>query len=146
MEGEKKGPGFVVRDKRLFDEAGESRTDVFEEKKGPAEEFRREKKKESVSQTEHQQAPEPDDQEHYPEVNFVNFVLSLSTSAMFHFGDLPDPLTKQAEKNITAAKQTIDILGMLKEKTKGNLDSQEQSLIDGVLYELRMRYVKEIGG
>jgi hypothetical protein len=145
MEGEKKGPGFVVRDKRLFDEAGESRTDVSEEKKEPAEESRLEKK-ESIGQTEHQQQPEPDDQEHYPEVSFVNFVLSLSTSAMFHFGDLPDPITRQAEKNITAAKQTIDILGMLKEKTKGNLDSQEQSLIDGVLYELRMRYVKEMGG
>ncbi|MCG6538370.1 MAG: DUF1844 domain-containing protein, partial [Syntrophales bacterium LBB04] len=61
------------------------------------------------------------------------------------FGDFPDPETKQADKNLTAAKQIIDTLSMLKEKTEGNLDENEQNLIDGALYELRMRYVKEKG-
>jgi hypothetical protein len=76
-------------------------------------------------------------------VNFVNFVLSLSTTAMYHFGDFPDPISKKAQRNLAAAKQTVDILGMLRSKTEGNLDDNEKSLLDGLLFELRMRYVKE---
>jgi hypothetical protein len=62
---------------------------------------------------------------------------------MYHFGDFPDPVTKKAEKNLTAAKQTIDMLNMIKIKTVGNLDNNEKSLLEGILYELMMRYVKE---
>jgi hypothetical protein len=62
---------------------------------------------------------------------------------MYHFGDFPDPVSQKAQRNLTAAKQTIDILGMLRSKTEGNLDNNEKSLIDGLLFELRMRYVKE---
>lgn len=72
-------------------------------------------------------------------------MLSLSTSALYQFGDFPDPVSKKTEKNLTGVKQTIDILGMLKEKTEGNLNDTEKELIDGVLFELRMRYVKEKG-
>jgi hypothetical protein len=67
----------------------------------------------------------------------------LSTSALFHFGDFPDPEGGKTEKNLPAAKQTIDILDMLNEKTKGNLNENENNLIQGALYELKMRYVKE---
>jgi len=52
-------------------------------------------------------------------------------------------VTKKAEKNLAAAKQTIDILGMLQEKTAGNLTADEKNILDAVLFELRMRYVKE---
>ena len=79
----------------------------------------------------------------YPQVTFTNFVLSLSTSALFHFGDFPDTEGGKTEKNLPAAKQTIDILDMLNEKTKGNLNENENNLIQGALYELKMRYVKE---
>ena len=85
----------------------------------------------------------PDRANDYPPVNFTNFVLSLSTSALFHFGDFPDSEGGETQKNLPAAKQTIDILDMLNEKTKGNLDKNENNLIQGVLYELKMRYVKE---
>ena len=84
-----------------------------------------------------------DNENNYPLVNFTNFVLSLSTSALFHFGDFPETEGGTPQKNLPAAKQTIDILDMLNEKTKGNLDKNESSLIQGVLYELKMRYVKE---
>ena len=67
----------------------------------------------------------------------------MSTSALFHFGDFPDPATGKAEKNLIAAKQIIDTLSMLKNKTEGNLDANEKNLIEGVLFELQMRYVKE---
>lgn len=79
-----------------------------------------------------------------PEIDFSTFIFSLSTSALFHFGDFPDPSTQKAEKNLLAAKQTIDLLGMLKEKTRGNLDPGEEELLDNFLFELRMRYVKEM--
>jgi hypothetical protein len=69
----------------------------------------------------------------------------LSTSALFHFGDFAESEGAAPQKNLPAAKQTIDILDMLNEKTKGNLDKNESSLIQGVLYELKMRYVKEKG-
>ena len=60
------------------------------------------------------------------------------------FRDFPDPVTKEAKRNLVAAKQTIDILNILEAKTKGNLDEDEKQLMEGILYELRMRYVKEM--
>jgi hypothetical protein len=62
---------------------------------------------------------------------------------MYHLGDFPDPTTKKAERNLAAAKQTIDMLSMLRNKTTGNLDTDEKQLLEGILYELMIRYVKE---
>ena len=133
MEEKKKDSGFVVKDKRLF---GESTDDQpREEIKSANAEEKREKPGESQQQ--------PNQEMDYPAVNFTNFVLSLSTSALFHFGDFPEMEGGAPQKNLQAAKQTIDILDMLNEKTKGNLDKNESNLIQGVLYELKMRYVKE---
>ena len=76
-------------------------------------------------------------------INFAGFVLSLATTAAVHFGDIPDPNTGQkATPNLQAAGQMIEILGMLQEKTKGNLLDPETQLIDDLLYELRMRFVQ----
>lgn len=79
-----------------------------------------------------------------PEVNFSTFVLSLSSSALFHFGTLPAPVSKTTQRNLELAKHTIDILGLLQEKTRGNLTEEEQSLLDNLLCDLRMRYVEEV--
>jgi PBP1b-binding outer membrane lipoprotein LpoB len=78
-----------------------------------------------------------------PEINFASFVLSLSSSALYHFGEIPDPITNKMQRNLIMAKQTIDILGMLKEKTAGNLAKEEEALLSNLLYDLRMRYVRE---
>ena len=129
MSEEKKGEGFVIKDKR-FSESSETKEEPATVKEPDV--------KEKVAEP----TAEPSD---YPPVNFTNFVISLSTSALFHFGDFPEYEGGKAEKNLPAAKQTIDILNMLNEKTKGNLDPNETSLIQGVLYELKMRYVKEKG-
>jgi hypothetical protein len=104
-----------------------------------------ETKAEKAQQPPVEESQEPPTEEYLPEMNFANFVLSLSTTAMYHFGDFPDPVSRKAEKNLIAAKQTIDILGLLQTKTEGNLDENEKSLLDGLLFELRMRYVKEKG-
>lgn len=76
-----------------------------------------------------------------PEINFSTFVFSLSSSALLHLGEMPDPSTNQLSTNLPLAKQTIDILGILQEKTKGNLEDEEKELLKNLLYELRMRYV-----
>jgi len=133
MEEKKNDSGFVVKDKRLFDESGKERSQE-EAQSSTAEE--KPKVQESAR-------TEPKQESDYPQVNFTNFVLSLSTSALYHFGDFPDTEGGASEKNLPAAKQTIDILDMLNEKTKGNLNENENKLIQGALYELKMRYVKE---
>ncbi|MDJ0780412.1 MAG: DUF1844 domain-containing protein [Desulfosarcinaceae bacterium] len=80
-----------------------------------------------------------------PEINFATFVVSLNSSALMALGLVADPITKKTTKNLELAKQTIDILGMLKEKTQGNLTSDEENMLRSVLYDLRMLYVKEKG-
>ena len=80
-----------------------------------------------------------------PEINFINLLFSLSTSALIQLGEIQDPITQQLAKNLPLAKQTIDLIGMLKEKTKGNLTSDEEKVLESLLYDLRMRYVKATG-
>ena len=77
-----------------------------------------------------------------PEVTFTSFILSLNTSALFHMGELPHPETKQRTVDLELAKHTIDTLLLLREKTKGNLESDEHELLTRILYELKMRFVK----
>ena len=75
-------------------------------------------------------------------IDFSNFILSLNTSALIHLGDLPDPQSRERIYDIQSAKQTIDILELLKTKTEGNLDSEELKLRDDFIDDLRMKYVK----
>ena len=82
-----------------------------------------------------------DEAQGIPEIDFAGFILSFSTSALVHFGEIDDPTTGEKRRNLPAAKQTIDILGMLAEKTRGNLTPEEDRLIQAILYDLRMRFV-----
>ncbi len=81
------------------------------------------------------------DKELLYEFGFSTFILSLSTSALVHLGELPDPLSNTKEVNLQLAKQTISIIEMLKEKTEGNLTKEEENLIDSVLYDVRLKFV-----
>jgi hypothetical protein len=81
----------------------------------------------------------------FPEITFSSFLFSLSTSAFVHLGAVPDPGTGEADRNLPLAKQTIDLLGILREKTRNNLTQEEEDLFDHLLYDLRMRYIKEAG-
>ena len=78
-----------------------------------------------------------------PEINFSTFIFSLNSSALVNLGMVEDPASGKKEKNLHFAKQTIDILGMLKEKTEGNLTEDEEKLLENILHDLRMMYVKE---
>jgi hypothetical protein len=143
MEEEKKdtNKGFVIKDRRHFDESGAARSEeeVTAKEKKPEESLDAGLKPSPAENG----SPKTEDTP-LPEMNFAGFIFSLSTTAMYHFGDFPDPVTKKASRNLAAAKQTIEILSILKTKTEGNLDENERQLLDGVLYELRMRYVKEM--
>jgi hypothetical protein len=77
-----------------------------------------------------------------PEMNFSTFVVSLNASALMHLGLMEDPTQGQITKNLELGKQTIDILVMLEEKTRGNLSSEEEKLLQNILYDLRINYVK----
>jgi hypothetical protein len=80
-----------------------------------------------------------------PTLNFATFIFSLNSSALVQLGMMEDPMTGEKTKNLPLAKQTIDILSMLEEKTRGNLDVDEAAMLKNILYDLRILYVKEKG-
>lgn len=81
-------------------------------------------------------------EETLPSIDFATFVLSLNHSALVHLGEAPDLESGKRERNLPLARQTIDLIAMLEEKTKGNLAGDEERLVAQILYDLRMRYVE----
>jgi hypothetical protein len=77
-----------------------------------------------------------------PQIDFSTFIFSLATGAFIHLGLAPDPGTNQVQKDLPLAKQDIELLAMLKEKTKGNLSADEQKLFESLLAEVRLRFVE----
>jgi len=126
MTEEKKD--FVVNDKRVF-----------------ADENKAEETPEESAETSEPETEQDEAAFQLPEINFPTFIFSLNSSALLNLGAIEDPGTGQKAKNLLLAKQTIDILGMLEEKTTGNLTDDEAAMLKNILYELRMLYVKEKG-
>jgi hypothetical protein len=109
--------GFTVTDRRIFaDEKGEARVEQT-----------------TPGAAQAQSAP--------PAIDFHTFVLSLGSSALLHLGELERPDAAGPQIDLPMAKNTIDILSMLQDKTRGNLTPEEQKLIDGLVYDLKLRYV-----
>ncbi|MDR3554840.1 MAG: DUF1844 domain-containing protein [Syntrophobacteraceae bacterium] len=133
--------GFVVKDRRRFTEEAEGEQEK-QEQRGSGEPASGEPPgggaESAFEQEEHEQGP-------FPEVTLATFIFSLSSSALVHLGEIPEPETNRTLVDLTIAKQIIDTLGMLQEKTKGNLDHDEENLLRSVLYDLRMRYVQKSG-
>jgi hypothetical protein len=141
-EQEKKG--FVVRDRRkvsLDDPEGDVKKEEAKEEKKPDEPAKEEPKTAPGEESPKTRT----EARRYPEVTFSTFVFSLSSSALVHLGEVPDPVTNKVEKDLALAKQIIDTLAMLEEKTRGNLERDEQQLLQTVLYDLRLRFVKQSG-
>ena len=89
------------------------------------------------------QRPDQAETADLPEIDFSTFLLSLSTTALYQMGLVPDPSTGQlATPDRTIAQHTIDTLEMLRKKTRGNLEDDEEKLFDTLIYELRMHFVK----
>jgi len=93
-----------------------------------------------MTNTTSQQIPR-DDAKTMPQVTFSTFILSLASTALVQLGEVPNPETGQLEQNFALGKHTIDVLDMLRSKTQACLDNEEKRLLDGLLYELRMKYV-----
>ncbi len=134
--------GFVIKDRRRFTQEAEAE----ENKQGPQPEEaasaagKQDSARPQEASDEEEQARGP-----FPEVTMATFIFSLSSSALVHLGEIPEPETNRTQVDLPIAKQIIDTLGMLQEKTKGNLDQDEERLLRSVLYDLRMRYVQKSG-
>lgn len=130
---------FIIKDKRIFTEEGQEQKEK-EDKTEPT------KEEAEAGESEEAAIPEePEEEYQLPEINFGTFIFSLNTSVLVQLGVIEDPTTGKKVKNIAFAKQTIDILGMLEEKTRGNLTEDEENMLKNILYDLRMIYVKEKG-
>jgi hypothetical protein len=133
---EEKSRGFKVEDRRRFSSEGEVKP-----------EFRDQPEEDSARASGREQSgprleTEPKAQRAEPsEINFSAFIIGLSTQALVHLGEMPDPMTNQQKRDLTGASQLIDILGMLQEKSRGNLTAEEERLLESILFDLRMRYV-----
>ena len=129
---------FVIKDKRIFTEGDEEKP-IKEETEKPLDDATSEESESAEAQEE-----ERTDYQ-LPEINFATFIFSLNHSVLVHLGVMDDPSTGKKVRNLPIAKQTIDILGMLEEKTKGNLTEDEEKMLKNILYDLRMIYIKEKG-
>ncbi len=147
MGEDEKKRGFEVRDSRVATETeGEGKEEEAKkqepdsgsppEKTGQAQESQ----SGSPEEQEKQEPQQPDSQ--MPEITFPAFLLSLNTSALIHLGLIQIPGTEKAERNLPLAKQTIDLLNLIKEKTRGNLTQEESDLLDNLLFDLKMKYVE----
>lgn len=132
--------GFVIKDRRTIGRD----VDEAEKESAPDQEPTAEAPQQPAEASADEASSEEQPSETLlPEVNFPTFIMSLNVSALYHLGAIEDPETKQKNKNLPMAKQTIDILSMMEEKTKGNLTEDEENLLKNVLYDLRIIYVKE---
>ncbi len=140
---EKDEKGFEVRDRRNVSPDGlDEEARSGDARRDDARRMKEEKAKENF-----EKASAADRQESFPlpQVTFSTFVFSLSSSALVHLGEIPDPGSQRVETDLPLAKQIIDTLGMLDEKTRGNLSSDEEHLLKSVLYDLRVRFVQKSG-
>ncbi len=111
---------------------GEAKAKGEEVKQGREREEAKEDKEEAKPKT---PLPEPD---------FGSFVSGLGMQALMLLGEFADPESKEPKPDYEQAKYTIDLIDMLKKKTEGNLTKEESDLVEHLLYDLRMRYVKAI--
>ncbi|MDR0967134.1 MAG: DUF1844 domain-containing protein [Myxococcales bacterium] len=86
-------------------------------------------------------APDHEPDATLPPIDFTRFCLSLASSVLIHLGDASDPETGATQMDLALAKQTIDVLAMLQDKTRGNLTDAEAKLLSTILYDLRLRFL-----
>ena len=126
--------GFIIKDRRVFAEGDQG---IEDKKESSGKEVKDQAQKDTTPEEEQEQ------EIHLPEINFATFIISLNASALVHLGVIDDPASGKKVKNLAMGKQTIDILSMMEEKTKGNLTTEEENMLKNILYDLRIIYVKE---
>ena len=144
--GEPEDKGYTVEDRRYLNLSEAEKAKVREQaarsavKDAAAEEAFQEASQKAASE-----ADKTTQEMLLPEITFSSLLFSLSSSAFVSLGAIPDPNTGKVEKNLPLVKQTIDLLGLLRDKTRNNLTPEEEALFDHLLYDLRMAYVREVG-
>lgn len=127
--------GFKVNDRRLFDADGNER---------PVEKTVETSKPESTEKRGADFIAKDKPENIPPEIQFTSFVFSIATQALIMMGEMEPPEGINLPKDRNAAKQNIDLLKMLQEKTKGNLTADEAMYLDESLHMLQMRYVQSM--
>ena len=126
---------FVVNDRRFFSADGSVRDDAPEQTAEKIEEKPKEEKpKSEPAQTEAHTMP-------LPAANLTSLLIGLATSAFMHMGEAPEGEVPQPV-NLPAAQHTIDLLAVLQAKTKGNLEEEENAILQTLLYDLRLKFVQ----
>jgi hypothetical protein len=126
MSDKEKEESIKVEDRRHFDKEG----NVL------SEEASREEAKKS-------QPSSPLPPSDLPKIDFVTVLFSFVHTALIHLGDMPDPVSKSKAENLEGAREMIEILELLQEKTNGNLNQQEQQYLESALFDLRMRFMQK---
>lgn len=75
---------------------------------------------------------------------FLNLVQSLGYQALMHLGEIPDPATQQRELNPEAAKEAIDLLVVLRDKTRGNLSKDEKEILETLVTQLQIKFSQSV--
>jgi hypothetical protein len=133
MTKEQEEQSFRVTDKRGFREDGEPLPQESSEKTGDKSAAQQASSGDASSSS--QEIPPR------PPIDFPSYILSYYTQGLVLLGEVPNPYTNKKEEDVEAARHTIDILSMLEQKTKGNLGTEEEQLLESVLYELRMKFM-----
>lgn len=138
MAEEQQGQGFVVRDRRAFARDEDQGESLSSQEGAKAE-------KEEPQESKKQRVREEPREIPLPQPTFSGFLASFFLPQVLTFlGEIPNPETQKRERNLPMAKYLIDTLGIIQEKTKGNLTSEEQRHLDGLLADLRLLYVKTV--
>jgi hypothetical protein len=159
MDESERPKGFQVRDRRRFTETGDVREDPDAERgerEAPAPPVGERPPAAPPPAAEQPPAAPPpaaeqprvvvgaaDRGEGPAEITLATFLMSLSTQALMCLGEIPNPLTGNPEPDLAAVRELIDIIAMLQEKTRGNLDAHETRLFENILFDLRMRFVEK---
>ena len=149
MEEQEDKRGFKVQDRRRFSAEGETK-EGGDDKPSESSESLDIKSKPAASPesaaSKPQAAEQPASSRHSseppPELTFAAFLWSLSEQALAALGEVPDPSSGQVSRDLLLAQQMIDIISMLRDKTRGNLDAQEQAMLKEILSGLQMKYVE----
>lgn len=140
-EEEKENSAFKVTDRRRFTEEGESRSSEETTEQRTAEEPPPPREEPQAPPRDEDAEPRESQERQLPPLDFATFVLSMANTALFQLGLVPGP-DGQTHKDLMGARQTIDIIALLQEKTQGNLTEQEAKIIADTLFQLRMAYVE----
>jgi hypothetical protein len=134
-DSEQKTGNFSVTDRRAFDASGERKEDPPAGK----EDLPADKEKPAKAERTAQEPPRS-----LPPADFATLLLSLGSSAVMYLGESDGPEGKKPARNLAMAKHAIDLITVLEGKTKGNLSSEEEQILESLLFDLRLRYVEAL--